>query len=363
MRKLTQDEFIQRANLEHNNIYLYTKTIYIDSRAKIIIVCKEHGEFSQTPNMHLSGQGCPKCGGRKNTDPPISNFSDFVIKSNNIHNFKYNYDLVMYSGTRHKVEILCPAHGSFWQTPSNHMAGSGCPHCGQSFPYTTDTFIEAAQKIHGDIYLYSSVIYKNKRTEIDIFCKEHGLFSQLPSNHLAGRGCHICGGQQQYTTKTFIEKSNIIHNNKYIYDLVVYINNDCYLTIICKLHGPFSQRANSHLSGNGCPKCSDTISKPERLWLQSLNIPHEYHHKSLLVNGKRFSVDAFDPTINTVYEFYGDYWHGNPQIFGAHEINKRNKRSFGELYDQTIKRQKLLEDAGFRVICIWEKDWKEANNV
>jgi hypothetical protein len=68
--------------------------------------------------------------------------------------------------------------------------------------------------------------------------------------------------------------------------------------------------------------------------------------------------DAFDPTTNTVYEFYGDYWHGNPNRFNLDKIHHIRKVSLRELYEKTITREQLIISAGYKIISMWELDWK-----
>ena len=63
--KKTLDEVIKLFIKRHNNKYDYSKVEYVNSSTKVCIICPEHGEFWQTPHKHLSGQGCPKCGGKK----------------------------------------------------------------------------------------------------------------------------------------------------------------------------------------------------------------------------------------------------------------------------------------------------------
>jgi len=53
----------------------------------------------------------------------------FNNKANLIHYNKYNYSLVNYSKASNKVIIICPTHGDFTQIPSNHLAGKGCKRC------------------------------------------------------------------------------------------------------------------------------------------------------------------------------------------------------------------------------------------
>jgi hypothetical protein len=95
--------------------------------------------------------------------------------------------------------------------------------------------------------------------------------------------------------------------------------------------------------------------------LDLLNIPNTAGARqvTLMINNKRIIVDGFNPTTNTVYEFWGDYWHGNPNKFRSTDMNPTTKKTFGELYQQTLVRRDLIQSAGYKVVDIWELDWKE----
>ena len=61
-KKLTTEQFIEKAKLIHGDKYDYSKTNYINYSTKIEIICKKHGSFFQTPNGHLEGkEGCNYC--------------------------------------------------------------------------------------------------------------------------------------------------------------------------------------------------------------------------------------------------------------------------------------------------------------
>lgn len=97
------------------------------------------------------------------------------------------------------------------------------------------------------------------------------------------------------------------------------------------------------------------LSNISQVWLDYLGVPtelREYTIKELSIR-----VDGFDPKTNTVYEFLGDYWHGNPKIYSTEEVNPTSKKSFGQLHRETFHRFRLLEDAGYSVIYIWENDF------
>lgn len=132
---------------------------------------------------------------------------------------------------------------------------------------TKSEFIERARKVHGDKYDYSKVKYVNNNTKIEIICPEHGPFWQTPHNHLQTKGCPACGKSQPNTTESFIKKARAVHGTKYNYNLVHFTRNKDKVEIVCPIHGQFWQEANSHLQGHGCPRCKAERlegSHPER---------------------------------------------------------------------------------------------------
>ena len=60
-RRLNTEQFIEKAKLKHGDFYDYSKTIYVESKKKVIIICPIHKEFTQRPNNHLNGNICPYC--------------------------------------------------------------------------------------------------------------------------------------------------------------------------------------------------------------------------------------------------------------------------------------------------------------
>jgi Zn finger protein HypA/HybF involved in hydrogenase expression len=120
-----KDAFIVKAKCIHGDLYSYGKSEYITARKKITITCPHHGDFLQTPDKHLFGQGCPVCSGRRCQ-------SRFVAKCIDVHGEKYIYDKVVFKNVQEKVLITCPLHGDFVQKPRSHLRGSGCPVCRES---------------------------------------------------------------------------------------------------------------------------------------------------------------------------------------------------------------------------------------
>ena len=109
------------------------------------------------------------------------------------------------------------------------------------------------------------------------------------------------------------------------------------------------------MRGRGCIKCSNRFGILENNWLNDNNIINRQ------VRIGKYIVDGYDPITNTIYEFNGDYWHGNPIRYKKDDINSSCKKTFGELYKKTIEKEKILIDKGYKVISIWESEYINKN--
>ena len=97
----------------------------------------------------------------------------------------------------------------------------------------------------------------------------------------------------------YIQDFKKIHNDTYNYSKVLWSGVDSNIIVICPLHGDFNIRPADHKRGRGCQKCS-------------------------LEN----------------------------------KINPRTGLTYGELYENTILKNKLIINKGYNIIEVWENDWK-----
>jgi len=189
--------FIDKAVNLHNNNYTYKNCVYVRATVKVTITCKIHGNFEQTPQIHLKGSGCPECAkvrtGVKNRRSNESVIKEFSI----IHKNRYVYTKTNYTTSLSKVCITCREHGDFTQLAHMHLKGEGCPKCGditrhrkRSMPYSE--FIIKASIKHNNKYVYQTTPYSGLHSKIQITCGIHGVFAQKARNHLYGSGCILC---------------------------------------------------------------------------------------------------------------------------------------------------------------------------
>jgi len=369
------ESFIKKANEVHNNKYDYSCTKYSNSKELVKIKCNQHGIFCQIPYSHLKGIGCRKCYLEQKAKKQLSTTDEFIKKSKQIHVDKYDYSSVNYKRSNLHVTIICKLHGEFSQKPNDHLSGKGCKSCGyksaglkNSELMTRDhyEFIKLANIVHNNKYDYSLTKYINRRTKITILCNEHGQFDQIAGNHMAGAGCPKCSkliasAKCRNTLDEFIKIANLTHNNYYSYEESIYKTNKTKIKIKCPKHGLFEQAPNNHMLGAGCPKCVGISSKIENKWLDLIGVPNTPQNRqvSLIINGKKVRVDGFIPETKTIYEFYGNFWHGNPKMYSPNDINPINKKSFGELYLKTLDKEKFIVDYGYNLITIWEKEFRD----
>ena len=272
--RLSQKDIIIKFKKIHGNKYDYSKSVYQVTDKKIIIFCKKHGDFKQTPGSHLSGSGCPKCGIKSQMDKRKFNLEEFINKSKEVHGNKYDYSKVNYINSRTNIIIICPEHGEFFPSPGNHInSKSGCPKCSiieqhEDQKKTLEEFIKDSRKVHGNKYDYSKVNYVNSKTKVTVICQEHGEFYPNPNGHQRGTGCPQCSLLEQSerlrkTLEEFIEDSREVHGDLYDYSFVDYVNTETNVTIRCIKHDElFYPTPNNHIRGSGCPECKiDTLTK------------------------------------------------------------------------------------------------------
>ncbi len=214
--------------------------------------------------------------------------TDFIERAKAVHGDRYDYSLAEYLGIHKHVTIVCAEHGPFQQSPANHYQGKGCSDCGGSKPHTTESFVEAAQAIHGERYDYSQVEYSMNKAHVTIICPDHGPFSQLAAVHLRGNGCPGCGGNRKHSAESFIEKAQAMHVDRYDYSQVDYKSAHTQVRIICPNHGPFMQSPSNHFAGKGCPECGvlaagDARRKTTEQFIAKANAIHSDRYDYSLV--------------------------------------------------------------------------------
>jgi hypothetical protein len=246
----------------------------------------------------------------------------------------------------------------------------------------TADFIARAVETHGDQYDYSLSDYGERNNDkVVILCTRHDppiQFEMRPANHLSGRGCRVCGiarrsQKKRGSTADFIARAVGKHGDQYDYSLTEYGKTaHDKVVILCTRHDPlvaFEQSPSQHLSGQGCPLCSKSrrYSKESIKWLDYVakqsNPPIVIKHAEnggeyiIRYGSNTFHADGYCAETNTVYEFHGSYWHGDPAVYSREQILLR--KTAGQLYDETIDRENIIKSLGYNLVVIWESEWSE----
>lgn len=296
MKPQSRTTFLRKATAAHGSYYDYSKVTYERFDSAVTIVCPNHGEFKQQPVNHYRGKGCAKCGEARRIAVVSKTTEAFIVDAKVIHGDLYDYSKTKYVNNRKLLEIVCPKHGSFWQSPEKHLFWKqGCKPCGryrskEDRTLTTKQFIANARKVHGLRYDYSKVNYITGKTKVEIVCRKHGSFWQLPSNHTGIK--------------------------------------------------------------NGCPTCgANHISQASQKWLDGLGVKK----REWKIPGTNYKCDGYDPATNTVYEYLGKFWHGCPKTYDPDSLNARTGTTFRSLYENTQKRLALIESLGYKLVTLWER--------
>jgi hypothetical protein len=213
--KYSSEQFIQKSKELYMNKYIYDKTVYINNNTKLIITCPTHGDFETVPRQHLFyKKGCDKC---KNQ---IDKINIFVNSANEIHNNKYIYDNIIFNKKTDKIKITCKEHGIFEQSVSSHLKGIGCSSCSNNKKINYNEFIKRSIKIHGNKFEYDKESFISYRKSINIYCKDHGWFKQIPYDHVLSKfACHGCRESYgEIVLSNILDTYNINYIRQYKFD-------------------------------------------------------------------------------------------------------------------------------------------------
>jgi formylmethanofuran dehydrogenase subunit E len=332
-------------------------------------------DFMTTIDNHINGRkGCADCAGVVQW-----NYDRFIEKMRKTYGDRYDYSQVTREdivNQHSRPPVRCTICEYKWKPSIQSHLNHGCPDCAGVAPYTLERVLVKAKEVHGDKYDYSEVTeqdIKNHKSGIPVRCTDCD-YKWRPNinNHINGRkGCPSCAKVLPWNLDRFLRKTKEIHEDKYDYSE---ITEDHIKTAhsrvptkckTCDLK--WSPAINDHINRKtGCPHCCFTrghsraaidwlksIEQEEDIVIQSAISPNgEFKIRS--PTGRYYKADGYHAATNTVYEYYGDYWHGNPTVFGLDDFNQRTKKTFGEMYKKTIERENYIKSLGYNLVVVWE---------
>lgn len=301
-----------------------------------------------------------------------------------------------------EIVFCCPFHGFFSKSIFHIVFYKYlCKDCGIEARNESNRILAKKQRrsqqdiirelsdIHGNKYYYPYEIESTGK-RISVCCKKHGVFEIYYISHKKGVGCRFCrkedieNKKKEKRQQRIENRPNVVkrlaerlkklsipfgeaikrfkkrHGDRYEYDENSYTNYSSKIRIRCKKHGWFTQLCQEHAkSTHGCHQCSKKISSSKELsWLRSIGIT--MLQKQIKIKNKTLRVDGFCQETNTVFEFLGDYWHGNPILEETRgiSINKISKKTLKQLFKETEERFIDIFNLGYDIIYRWEyKDY------
>ncbi len=324
--KKTHNQFLKDID-ERNHKYpeyqieLLESEQYINLDTKLLFKCLNGHEMFKTSPRYIiqKGAGCPICGsiraGMKNTNTHNS-FIEKLEQRNTKYPPVYLVDGELYNGTYTELEFKCsnPLHSTWKAIPKTIIIGHGCPSCGNEIcanthQHTHDDFVELLvqrnkEYPHKQVFIKPGEYYQKQNIKMSFVCNHGHEWNTLPGDVIHRKiGCPFCA-----SSKTFS------------FMAIEWLN---------------------------------TIEKQENIIIQHRG----NSDKEFSIPGTKYTVDGYCKETNTVYEFHGNYWHGNPRLFNKDDINERVQRTYGELYSDTIKKEQIIKKLGYHLITMWEDEF------
>lgn len=262
-----RESFQEKATKIHSDKYDYSLVEYVHNSKGVIIICKKHGKFIQSPSQHLSGYGCNLCG-RGKTDKAL-----------------------------YEKKVL---------SPEKALKLIAEKHKGSVFP-----------KFFNE--------YKNGSSLITCLCKVHNYVTVRKAITLFRQKycCSICSPVAVLTISKLEKILPSMYAGKYGVSRID--GNVC--TFICETHGEFIQDVHTFMSKYpGCPKCSGGSSLGEKEVIKF--IEENYSGRILLkdrylLKESNRELDIFLPEASIGIEFNGVYWHSFPRTYKQYHRDKR----------------------------------------
>jgi len=361
-KKLTTEEVISRSMDTHGNRYDYSLTEYNGYNDKIIIICKIHGEFSQQANNHISGQNCPLC---KSSNTKTTNLKRYGV-GNPAQN-KDVYDKVKKTNlVKYGAENPTQNKDVRDKVKKTNLERYGCEH-----PLQNKDVYDKVKKTNLERYgcetpWGSTEIQQTRRkNNLERYGCEYPTQCDLIKNKTKDTNALKYGTDYRLQSH-MVDILPLIEDKEWLFEQYITLG---------KTAVQIAQELNIHSSTIGeylkqheieirytvgysmkCIQWLESIMQQEQIFIQHAGNIGEYH-----IPGTRFKVDGYCGETNTCYEFHGDIFHGNPDLFEDTDTpNFYNKEiTAKELYTKTKERETRIKELGYNLVVMWENDFNQ----
>lgn len=342
-KKFTTDDFILKSRATHGDVYDYSLSEYgRNNYDKVIIICKEHGRFEQTPFAHMRGQGCPECANNR-----LYTTEEFITRCKEKHHDIYDYSLVEYKGKNNYVRIICKTHGEFEQLAKLHLAGYGCKKCKMSkLEIWIKSFLDE-RKIRWEFGKKFDLKYK-KQLSFDFWLPDYSICIECDGiqHH---QPVDFFGGKErldEQVIKDTMKDEWCKQNNIYLIRITDFVNPFDMIdaTIIDKFSKHIIDEKKNLTSLNKIQKTKFDINETNKAELISFLKSHVDIEENFELDGESF----FKIIGSNLLIKYIDF-------FNYSEINSP-KRRLMNIWD-------IANRNGYKVVQFFEDDWKYRNSI
>lgn len=274
-----------------------------------------------------------------------------------------------YNGRHHPTTFTCPHNHTWSALPNNILKGFGCPVCSRKIKKTTQQFEQELDTINkkreNKVFLCKGQTYVSSFVPLQFRCNNNHEWTNTPSNVINNQqGCKICAGKNKKTTQEFEQELKEKRSTIKIKEGEHYFTAHTKMIFLCDAGHEWSARPIDVLIGYGCPHCvKKGYSKKAIKWIREMshvgNIQHAENGGEYLIPSTPFYADGYCKETNTIYEFYGDCYHGNPNVYSpttrCHPYNRQLTAQ--QLYERTINREQLIKSLGYNIVTVWENDY------
>ena len=278
--------------------------------------CKLHNIWYKTTfELIQKGHGhCPICTKIKRRESKVLANNVYISRLKERYGDKYDLSNVSYDGRLNRVKLKCKIHNIWFNAfPGNTLKKTfkGCPKCHLEWSKefntkTTDYFISKSKKIHGDKYDYSKSVYKSNSIPIEIICKKHGPFFQVPSTHYSGSGCPSCKSSKgENKIVNFLLKFGIKYYKEYRLNKNYRFRYDFYLpdyNILIEYHGEQHYKNVNWFKGT-------TFEKRLEYDKKKVNLARTHHVDLIVIPYTKFEF-LEDYLCFRLSKFYKYYYNG-----------------------------------------------------
>lgn len=352
-KKITSKEFIEKSRLIHGDRYDYSLVNYKNTYERINIVCKVHGMFSQVPKDHLSGAGCSICAKQSRIQTNLEIYGGHPQQNPDVREKTKQTNLQKYGkiNPQQNPDIR-------EKTKQTIIDRYGVDHPLQSLAVQEKMKQNNIRKYGIE---WTTQVFEFKQKKIQSFLNKYGVDNPRKSEEI-----------KTQITQTNLKRYGTEHYaQKHMVDIIQLINDFDWLLDQYITKGKTALQLASEIGvtdttiGRYLRKVEIEIKKAHqsyvsKKWLESIIekdrivIEYEYQWND---SNKRQKADGYCKDTNTIYEFHGDYWHGNPIVYDSDCMNTVVNKTMGTLYNNTITRENQIKELGYNLVIMWESDF------